>query len=113
AGANYPVVSANVIKTMGAGPRADEGLLKPYVILDRTLKDGSGADLPIRIGVIGFVPPQIMQWDRGHLEGRVDTRDIVETAQAWVPEMREAGADIVIALSHSGIGSARHEEKAE
>src|SRR5690606_11141975 len=31
------------------------------------------------------------------------TRDIVQAAQAWVPEMKEAGADVVIALSHSGI----------
>ena len=31
------------------------------------------------------------------------TRDIVEAAKAWVPEIKEAGADIVIALSHSGI----------
>ena len=31
------------------------------------------------------------------------TRDIVEAAKAWVPEVKEAGADIIIALSHSGI----------
>ncbi|RUW15823.1 2',3'-cyclic-nucleotide 2'-phosphodiesterase, partial [Mesorhizobium sp. M1E.F.Ca.ET.041.01.1.1] len=33
----------------------------------------------------------------------VKTRDIVEAAKAWVPQIREEGADIVIALSHSGI----------
>ena len=44
-----------------------------------------------------------MLWDRGHLEGRFATRDIVEAATAWVPQMREEGADIVVALSHSGI----------
>ena len=44
-----------------------------------------------------------MLWDRGHLEGRFQTRDILEAARAWVPEMREAGADVVVALSHSGI----------
>jgi 2',3'-cyclic-nucleotide 2'-phosphodiesterase / 3'-nucleotidase len=78
----------------------------PYVILDRTLTDGAGESHPIRIGVIGFVPPQIMNWDRKHLEGNVTTRDIVLAAQAWVPQMKEEGADIVIALSHSGIGAA-------
>jgi 2',3'-cyclic-nucleotide 2'-phosphodiesterase/3'-nucleotidase len=59
------------------------------------------------------VPPQIMTWDRRHLEGNVTTRDIVEAAQAWVPQMKEEGADIIIALSHSGIGSAQHEEGME
>jgi 2',3'-cyclic-nucleotide 2'-phosphodiesterase / 3'-nucleotidase len=32
-------------------------------------------------------------------------RDIAEAAAAWVPEMREAGADLVVALSHSGIAA--------
>ena len=113
AGANFPIVSANVVKTMGADPTKDQGLVPPYVILDRVLKDGDGADHPIRIGLIGFVPPQIMQWDRGHLDGKVQTRDIVDTAKAWVPQMREAGADIIIALSHSGIAAAKAGEMAE
>ena len=107
AGANFPVVSANIAKEMGANPRADKTLLKPYVILNKTVKDGSGAEHAIKIGLIGFVPPQIMNWDRRHLEGKVNTRDIIETAKAYVPEMKEAGADIIIALSHSGIGSAK------
>ncbi len=113
AGATFPIVSANVVKEMGADPTKDTGLLKPYVILDRVLKDGDGTEHPIRIGLIGFVPPQIMQWDRGHLEGKVQTRDIVASAQAWVPVMREEGADIIIALSHSGIGAAQHAEGME
>ncbi|ETX16075.1 2', 3'-cyclic nucleotide 2'-phosphodiesterase [Roseivivax halodurans JCM 10272] len=113
AGADFPVVSANVAKTKGGTPRQDETLVPPYVILDRELTDGAGEAHPIRIGVIGFVPPQIMNWDRQHLEGRVEARDIVEAARAWVPQMREEGADIVIALSHSGIGAAEHEEGME
>jgi len=114
AGANFPVVSANVIKGVpGASPREDTLLFKPYLIVDKTLTDGAGNEHPIRIGFIGFVPPQIVNWDRRHLEGNVVTRDIVETAKAWVPEIREAGADIVIALSHSGIGSAAHQDGME
>ncbi len=113
AGANFPVISANVATKVGATPRVDRTLVKPYVILERTVTDGTGETLPIKVGLIGFVPPQVMSWDRKHLEGRVDTRDIVETAAAWVPEMKEAGADVIVALSHSGIGSARHEDKME
>jgi 2',3'-cyclic-nucleotide 2'-phosphodiesterase/3'-nucleotidase len=105
AGANFPFVCANLIRgtELAANPRDDKLYLKPYVILDKTIKDGSGAEQPIRIGVIGFVPPQIMLWDAKNLEGNVRTRDIVEAAKAWVPEIKEKGADIVIALSHSGI----------
>ncbi len=69
------------------------------------MKDGAGQEHPIRIGLIGFVPPQIMTWDAKNLEGKANARDIVKAAEAWVPQMREEGADIVIALSHSGMGS--------
>ncbi|RUW90658.1 bifunctional 2',3'-cyclic-nucleotide 2'-phosphodiesterase/3'-nucleotidase [Mesorhizobium sp. M7A.F.Ca.US.010.02.1.1] len=105
AGANFPFVCANLIRgtELAANPRDDKLYLKPYVILDKKIKDGAGAEQPIRIGIIGFVPPQIMVWDLKNLEGNVKTRDIVEAAKAWVPQMKEEGADIVIALSHSGI----------
>ena len=105
AGANFPFVCANLVRgtQLAANPRDDKLYLKPYVILDRAIKDGSGAEHPIRIGVIGFVPPQIMMWDAKNLTGNVVTRDIVQAAAAWVPQMKEEGADIVIALSHSGI----------
>ncbi|MGR3342256.1 MAG: bifunctional 2',3'-cyclic-nucleotide 2'-phosphodiesterase/3'-nucleotidase [Paracoccaceae bacterium] len=113
AGADFPIVSANIATEMGASPTADKTLVAPYVILDRMLTDGAGAEHAIRIGLIGFVPPQIMNWDRRHLEGNVNTRDIVEAAKAYVPQMKEAGADIIIALSHSGIGSADHTDGME
>jgi len=105
AGADFPIVCANLVNgtVLASNPRDDALFLKPYLILDRTVKAGDGKDYPIRIGVIGFVPPQIMVWDKKNLTGRVMTRDIVEAAAAWVPEIKEAGADIVIALSHSGI----------
>ncbi len=106
AGADFPIVSANVVKERGADPTKDTTLLQPYIILDREVTDGAGETHAIRVGLIGFVPPQIMNWDRRHLEGNVTTRDILESARAYIPEMREAGADIIVALSHSGIGSA-------
>ena len=113
AGADFPVVSANVVKEMGATPREDTTLIKPYVIMDKMITDGNGESHPIKIGMIGFVPPQIMNWDRKHLEGNVQTRDIVATAKAYVPQMREEGCDIIVALCHSGIGSANAEDGME
>ncbi len=113
AGADFPVVLANIAKSEGASPREDETLFAPYVILDRMLTDGAGNTHPIKVGVIGFTPPQVMNWDRKHLEGNVTARDIVATAEAYVPQMREEGADIIIALSHSGIGSAQRADGME
>ena len=113
AGANFPIVLANIAKKQGANPREDETLFKPYVILDREVTDGAGNTHPIRVGIIGFTPPQVMNWDRKHLEGNVEARDIVTTAEAFVPQMKEEGAEIIIALSHSGIGAAQHEDGME
>ncbi|WJY23203.1 bifunctional 2',3'-cyclic-nucleotide 2'-phosphodiesterase/3'-nucleotidase [Fontisubflavum oceani] len=113
AGADFPMVCANVATEMGASPTEDTTLVPPYVILDHTLTDGAGESHPIRIGLIGFVPPQIMTWDRRHLEGNVMARDIVDTARAYIPQMKEQGADLIIALSHSGIGAADHTDGME
>lgn len=107
-GAAFPVVCANLATTQGATPRQDRTLVKPYVLLDRMLTDEFGHAHPIRIGIIGFAPPQVMDWDAQALDGRLQARDIVESAHAWVPEMREAGADLIISLAHTGIGAARH-----
>jgi 2',3'-cyclic-nucleotide 2'-phosphodiesterase/3'-nucleotidase len=104
AGSNFPYVCANLTKGMLASdPKKDELFFKPYVIIEKQIRDGSGASNPIKVGFIGFVPPQIMTWDSKNLEGKAQTRDIVDAAKAWVPAMKEEGADIVIALSHSGI----------
>lgn len=113
AGAGFPMICANVATEMGASPTGDTTLVPPYVILDRQITDGAGETHPIRIGLIGFVPPQIMTWDRRHLEGNVMARDIVETARAYVPQMKEDGAELIIALSHSGIGAADHTDGME
>ena len=113
-GANFPFVCSNLTKgQLASDATKDELFLKPYVILDKKVKDGSGAEHPIRIGLIGFVPPQVMTWDSRHLNGKAMTRDIVKAAQAWVPQIREEGADIVIALSHSGMGTLEQGENLE
>lgn len=112
-GAAFPVVSSNLSVKRGATPLRDKTLVKPYVLIDRMVADESGARHPIRIGVIGFAPPQVINWDNHALDGRLHARDIVETARAFVPEMREAGADLIIALAHTGIGASRHSDGME
>jgi 2',3'-cyclic-nucleotide 2'-phosphodiesterase/3'-nucleotidase len=101
AGANFPFVNANIVRAGGNGAP----FIEPYRIVEKELTDGAGAKHPIKIGFIGFVPPQIMTWDATHLTGKVETVDIVEAAQKYVPEMKAAGADLIVALSHSGIAA--------
>ncbi|HQZ13776.1 MAG TPA: bifunctional 2',3'-cyclic-nucleotide 2'-phosphodiesterase/3'-nucleotidase [Devosia sp.] len=100
-GANFPVVSANLVKADGNGGP----YIEPYRIVEKELTDGEGKKHTIKLGFIGFLPPQIMTWDASHLTGKVNTLDIVETAQKYVPQMKAEGADLIIALSHSGIAA--------
>jgi 2',3'-cyclic-nucleotide 2'-phosphodiesterase / 3'-nucleotidase len=106
AGANFPIVSANLAKgALGADPLSDTTYVAPYKIIEKQIIDGAGKSLTIKLGFIGFLPPQIMTWDSSNLAGKVDTRDIIETAKAYIPKMRAEGAELIIALSHSGIAA--------
>ena len=103
AGATFPYVSANVVlDEPGVPPEQARPAFNPYVILERSFVDESGAAHKLKVGVIGFVPPQIMVWDRAHLEGRVKALDIQETARRLVPRMKAEGAQLIVAIPHSG-----------
>lgn len=103
AGANFPYVSANVVVAQpGVPAEKSPHAFTPYVILDRSFVDTQGVRHALKVGVIGFVPPQIMLWDRDHLQGKVDVLDIQETARRLVPRMRAEGAQLVVAIPHSG-----------
>ena len=95
-GAKFPYVSANVDR-VGGGT-----LLPPYAILKREFVDAEGVKRTVKVGVLGLVTPQIMMWDKAHLEGRVTAADILERATLYAAEIRSRGAEIVIALAHTG-----------
>lgn len=99
-GADFPYVNANVYYDNGG--QDTENYFTPYRILDKTVADEKGREYTLRVGVIGLVTPQIMQWDEAHLKGRVVTKDIVETAKKFVPQMKIEGADIIVVLAHTG-----------
>ncbi len=106
--ADFPYVNANVFDK-----KTGEHYFKPYIIKTHTFKDVDGAEHEIKVGYIGFVPPQIMVWDKKNLEGKVFAKDIKETAQKLVPEMKAAGADVIVAIPHSGVSSDPHKVGAE
>jgi len=91
----FPWVSANI--RMAEDPK--DFLVNPFVILEREV-DG----IPIRIGVIGFTPPQIMSWGRRHLEGTVFTQTIIEQAEKHIPVLKDQ-SDLVVAVAHTGIST--------
>ncbi|SUT92087.1 2',3'-cyclic-nucleotide 2'-phosphodiesterase [Actinobacillus lignieresii] len=106
--ANHPIINANIVK-----PGTDESFFQPYFIQEKAIIDTHGQKQTIKIGYIGFVPPQVMVWDKANLEGKVEARDIVKTAEKYVPIVKEKGADIIIALAHTGPSDEPYKEGAE
>lgn len=104
--ANFPYISANIFSVDGDKNTENDALyFAPYHLLNKTVKNSNDKTYDITIGFIGFVPPQIMQWDKGNLEGNIFTKDIKTMAEHFVPKMKADGADIVIAIPYSGIST--------
>ncbi len=97
AGARFPVLCSNLRRGDGTGGQ-------PWAashILDVAL-DGAAR---LRVGVVAAVPPQTVDWNRAALKDAVAAADIVEGAASEAAALREDGADLVIALCHSGPGA--------
>lgn len=81
--------------------------VEPHLILSRRIP-GAAADTPeVRVGLFSVLPPQTLLWDADHLAGRVRIDDMVDSARAAIATLRSAGADVVIALAHTGLAAAQ------
>ncbi|ETT73779.1 MULTISPECIES: bifunctional 2',3'-cyclic-nucleotide 2'-phosphodiesterase/3'-nucleotidase [Bacillus] len=108
---DFPVINSNVYKVDHDDKEEnDENYFKPYHILKKEVVDEAGQKQIVKIGVMGFVPPQIMNWDKANLEGKVKAKDIVATARIMVKKMQDEGADIIVALAHSGVDKSEYKE---
>ncbi|PMH44640.1 bifunctional metallophosphatase/5'-nucleotidase [Vibrio sp. 10N.286.49.B3] len=126
-GSNFPYVSANVWKYDNSltkvSQAADEcevrvddafyanaeTMYAPYEILTREFTAENGNSYTVNVGVIGFTPPDIMGWDATHLKCNVLVSDIKKTAEYFVPKMKAEGADIIVAIPHSGLTDSNNE----
>lgn len=115
--AKFPIVSTNILSTTARNLFAQgstaRNLTLPWVILDKTVQDRAGKRHVLRVGLLGFAPPQTMLWEAHHLTGKIEIEDIVQSARRAIPRLKAEGADVIIALSHSGIGPAEVEDGME
>ncbi|MGZ3217333.1 bifunctional 2',3'-cyclic-nucleotide 2'-phosphodiesterase/3'-nucleotidase [Paracoccus sp. T5] len=103
--ARFPVLAANLSMRQGKG-------FAPHALLQRQLTDAEGRVHPLRIGVVGFLPPQTEEWDND-LRPVMRSTDIIDSARQVVPRLKALGADVIIALAHSGIGPAEARPRME
>jgi 2',3'-cyclic-nucleotide 2'-phosphodiesterase len=102
--AGFPYINANV-----KDAKTGKNFYTPYVVIDKEVVDSKGKKTTIKVGVTGIVPPQILKWDKSHLEGKVTVDDSVNSVKALIPQMKKAGADVIVVLSHSGMGNMVHD----
>lgn len=102
AGPHFPLVLANV-----ASARDGKPLFKPWAVVRKTIEaytpDGSKLEVPLKVGILGFAPPPIVQWDKQKLEGRVTVSGVVEAAQKYLPELEAQHPDLIVAVLHGGL----------
>jgi len=108
----FPLVLSNVV-----GVASQKPIFNPYAVITKqftaTKPDGTTMSVPVNVGIMSFVPPQIMDWDQGHLAGYVTVNGVQETANTYVPQLRSKGADLVVALSHGGLDASPYSPKME
>ncbi|HET7615989.1 MAG TPA: metallophosphoesterase [Bacillales bacterium] len=105
--AHFPYVNANLYYADDdKNPKNDVHYFRPYILLHRTLVDDKGNKHRLTIGVIGFALTQTIHWNRNmeRLSGILKAKDIYTTAKKYVPIMKKKGADVIVALSHTGLG---------
>ena len=106
-GPQFPQVLANIYSAKTKQP-----LFKPYKIISKqvtaTTPDGKTITSTVKIGIIGFTPPQILNWDKRWLDGKVYTVGVKEAAEKYIPQMKAEGADIVVVISHGGLDSSTY-----
>ena len=90
------IVSAN----LRTGPATH--LVRPWAMVTRRMACSDDVDREMRVGIIGFAPPQIPAWSADILQGAIEADDILATARTHLPDMRRAGADLIVALCHGG-----------
>ncbi len=101
--ADFPYINANVyIDDHDKNPNNDKNKFQPYKIIKKKVIDEQGKKHILKMGFIGFLPPQTNDWDNANLHGKVIVKDIVKTAKKFIPEIQKKGADLIVALAHSG-----------
>jgi 2',3'-cyclic-nucleotide 2'-phosphodiesterase / 3'-nucleotidase len=104
AGMQFPVVSANMLTRKGAAPCDDATLIPRSVILNRMVTDQAGTSHALRVGIFGLTPPQVLDWDGARIDEPLAARDMLEAGAHAIACLRAEGADLVVALAHTGLG---------
>jgi len=81
---------------------------KENMIITKTLATDNGGTMEVKVGVIGETLP-ILSAKGQNFAGVLAAQDIVEYVRQQAKKLKEQGADLIVVLSHSGMGSEKPE----
>jgi 2',3'-cyclic-nucleotide 2'-phosphodiesterase/3'-nucleotidase len=86
---NCPVLAANAVRKSDGKP-----YFEPYTVIKR---DG------VKIAILGMITPGIPKWLPNSIWEGIEFRDMVETAEYWIKEIRnKEKPHLILGLFHSG-----------
>lgn len=95
---------SKVIVSNVTDPKTGEHPFLENMIINKTLTTSDGSTMEVKVGVIGETLP-VLSSKGQDFAGVLKVQDIVENVTQQAAKLKEAGADLVIVLSHSGMGS--------
>lgn len=122
-------MSSKVVLSNVVDAKTKKNLYKGSTLITKTVKTTTGKSKKIKIGFVGAVVPSLtLKTDgmdtgstdtgasqvsslvtRVSWQGVIETKDIVESVTAQAKALKKKGANLVIAIVHSGIGSEDYE----
>jgi 2',3'-cyclic-nucleotide 2'-phosphodiesterase / 3'-nucleotidase len=100
---HHPLLGGNALYWQTTKPAFDPFVIRKVKLHDcRAHGHRPRATCVVRVGIVGLVTPGCAIWDKANLDGKISFNDIVEQAQIIIPEVKRAGADIVVVACHSG-----------
>ena len=106
AGMDQKVVLSNVVNA-----RTGKNLYKSSTLITKRVKTTTGRKANVKIGIIGATIPSLttlFKW-----KGIVRTSDIVQSVRSEAKALKSKGADVIIVVAHTGIGSAKYKKNAD
>ncbi|WP_353535057.1 5'-nucleotidase C-terminal domain-containing protein [Cognatishimia sp. WU-CL00825] len=94
--AQFPLICSNLMS-----PRA---CWLPSVILQKKLQGTQKGQHVVNIGILSVMPQHVLKWNHLHMSKQVCARNMLHSARETAARLREAGADLVLALAHTGLG---------
>ena len=97
--ADFPTLCSNITTN------SDFTFSKGSILVEKVISSESGSELAVKIGIVGSLPPLTQIWCSHGTDGECAVLPVLPALRAEVDKLKSQGADLVIALAHTGIAS--------